>query len=189
MTDNVEEMFEDSVSLSCRLNGKLCEELIPPETSLLTFVREMQGLKGTHMGCMTGHCGACTVLIDGKVAKSCITLAATALRTSITTIEGLAHQDGTLSEIQTAFRDASAFQCGFCAPGMVLTAVELLSSNLDPSEEEIRESLSGNLCRCTGYRSIVAGIQLAAERIRSRRGDRAELSTAQNGKAAPKGED
>ena len=166
MTDHVEEMFHDSVLVTCRLNGRICEELIPPETSLLTFLRDIMGLKGTHMGCMTGHCGACTVLIDGKVAKSCITLAAAAARTSVTTIEGLADDDGRLNEVQAGFRDASAFQCGFCAPGMVLTAVELLSANSNPSEEEIREALSGNLCRCTGYRSIVAGVKLAAERMR-----------------------
>lgn len=165
MDSEAEEMFSDMVLVSCRLNKKICEELVPPETSLLTFLRDDRGLKGTHMGCMTGHCGACTVLIDGKVAKSCVTLAATSSGTSITTIEGLLNEDGSLSTIQTAFHDASAFQCGFCAPGMVLVAVELLSENPDPSEEEIREALSGNLCRCTGYKSIVSAIQLAAKRL------------------------
>lgn len=166
---DTEEMFEDVVLLRGRLNGKLCEELVPPGMSLLTFLREHQGLTGTHMGCMTGHCGACTVLIDDKVAKSCLTMAGTVGGAKITTIEGLANADGTLSVIQDAFRDASSFQCGFCAPGMVLTAVELLATNFDPSETEIREALSGNLCRCTGYRSIVAGIKLAAERLASER--------------------
>ncbi len=163
---NDDEMFEDAVLLTCRLNGKSCEELIPPTTSLLDFLRDTVGLKGTHMGCMTGHCGACTVLIDGKVAKSCITLAATVTRSAITTVEGLADDDGTLSAVQAAFRDTGAFQCGFCAAGMVLTAVELLADNPDPADAEIREALSGNLCRCTGYRSIVASIRLAADRMK-----------------------
>lgn len=166
MTDT-EEMFEDVVLLRSRINGKLCEELVPPGMSLLTFLREDQGLTGTHMGCMTGHCGACTVLIDGKVAKACLTMAVTVGKSKITTIEGLAADDGTLSTLQAAFKDASSFQCGFCAPGMVLTAVELLEANPDPSEMEIREALAGNLCRCTGYSSIIAGIQLAAERLKS----------------------
>ncbi|WP_044661304.1 (2Fe-2S)-binding protein [Sphingobium sp. YBL2] len=167
---DAEEMFEDVVLLRGRINGTLCEELVPPAMSLLTFLREGQGLTGTHMGCMTGHCGACTVLIDGKVAKSCLTMAGTVGGTKITTIEGLADADGTLSVIQQAFRDAGSFQCGFCAPGMVLTAVELLAENATPDETEIREALSGNLCRCTGYRSIVAGIRLAAERLAAERG-------------------
>jgi carbon-monoxide dehydrogenase small subunit len=167
LADGGDDMFEDVVLLRGRINGTLCEELVPPGMSLLTFLREQCGLTGTHMGCMTGHCGACTVLIDGKVAKSCLLMAATLGGSKITTIEGLANDDGTLSLIQSAFRDASSFQCGFCAPGMVLTAVDLLSTDPDPTEPEIREALAGNLCRCTGYRSIVAGIQLAAKRMKS----------------------
>jgi carbon-monoxide dehydrogenase small subunit len=164
VTQTMDEILEDDVLLTCRLNGANCEELVTPGLSLLDFLRDQQRLTGTHMGCMTGHCGACTVLIDGEVAKSCLVMAASAAGKNIQTIEGLSPPDGNLSTIQQAFRDANSFQCGYCAPGMVLTAVSLLSTNPQPSDQEIREALSGNLCRCTGYRSIIAGIRLAAER-------------------------
>ncbi len=158
---DLEELLEDSVLLTCRVNGKPVEAEIAPGTSLLDFLRDERGLTGTHMGCMTGHCGACTVLIDGAVAKSCITLAATVQRRQVTTIEGLKAPDGSLSAVQQAFWDAAGFQCGFCAPGMLLTATELLKENPDPSEDDIRRAMAGNLCRCTGYRKIVDAVRLA----------------------------
>lgn len=167
MATQIEDLLEDSVLLQCRVNGQLRELEIPPYLSLLDLLRDELHLTGTHMGCMTGHCGACTVLVDGKVAKSCITLAATVQRKSITTIEGLAGTNGELNPVQQAFWDAGGFQCGFCAPGMVLTAMELLRNNPTPSEEEIRRALSGNLCRCTGYQSIVRAVTEAARRLRS----------------------
>jgi aerobic-type carbon monoxide dehydrogenase small subunit (CoxS/CutS family) len=167
MTQSLEDILECEVLLQCRLNGTVTEELIPPGLSLLDFLRDRMRLTGTHMGCMTGHCGACTVLIDGRVAKSCLTMAACVSGRALTTVEGLAAKDGSLSDIQQAFRDANAFQCGFCAPGMILATVELLQSNSAPDEEQIREALSGNLCRCTGYRSIVAAVQLAVQRARA----------------------
>ena len=165
MTANLEDLLEDTVLLQCRVNGQSREEVIAPGTSLLDWLRDDLRLTGTHMGCMTGHCGACTVMIDDQVAKACITLAATVQRKSITTLEGLRTGDG-LSPVQQAFWDAAGFQCGFCAPGMVLCAAELLNENPDPSEAEIRQALAGNLCRCTGYQSIVRAVRAAAHRRR-----------------------
>jgi carbon-monoxide dehydrogenase small subunit len=166
MNLSLDVLLEDEVLLQCRLNGRLCEELVTPGVSLLEFVREHKGLTGTHMGCMTGHCGACTVMVDERVAKSCLCAAATVQGKAIMTLEGLAGNDGTLHPVQEAFDEANAFQCGFCAPGMILTTVELLKENPDPSDDDIRAALAGNLCRCTGYRSIVAGVRLAARRLR-----------------------
>jgi carbon-monoxide dehydrogenase small subunit len=162
MAANLDELLEDSVLLQCRINGRACEEEVAPGSSLLDFLRERQQLTGTHMGCMTGHCGACTVLVDGQVAKSCITLAASVQRRQITTIEGLQQADGRLSPVQQAFWDEAGFQCAFCAPGMLLTATELLQENADPTDEEIRRAMVGNLCRCTGYQSIVRAVRAAA---------------------------
>ena len=161
----LEELLEDEYLLQCRVNGKLVEELVPGDMSLLDFIRDRLRLTGTHMGCKTGHCGACTVMIDGEVAKSCICIAPSVDGKKVTTIEGISGKDGTMSVLQQALDDVNAFQCGFCAPGMVLAATELLAENQSPTETEIRAALAGNLCRCTGYRSIVRGIQLAAERM------------------------
>jgi carbon-monoxide dehydrogenase small subunit len=169
VTANLEELLEDSVLLQCRINGRPCEEDIEPGTSLLDFLRERRQLTGTHMGCMTGHCGACTVLVDGQVAKSCITLAATVQRRQITTIEGLKQPDGKLSSVQQAFWDEAGFQCAFCAPGMLLTATELLRENPEPSDEDIRRAMAGNLCRCTGYQSIVRAVRAAASVMKAGR--------------------
>ena len=162
MAANLEELVEDSVLLQCRVNGKACEREIAPGTSLLDFLRDDLRLTGTHMGCMTGHCGACTVMLDGQVAKSCITLAATVQRRQVTTIEGLKGPDGKLSPVQQAFWDEAGFQCAFCAPGMLLAATELLRENPDPSDEDVRRAIAGNLCRCTGYQSIVRAVKAAA---------------------------
>ncbi|MBT8447516.1 MAG: (2Fe-2S)-binding protein [Gammaproteobacteria bacterium] len=157
--------------LQCSINGKRCELEIEPTTSLLDVLREQQRLTGTHMGCMTGHCGACTVLIDGRVAKSCITPAASVQRRKITTIEGLAAADGSLSPVQQAFWDEAGFQCGYCAPGMLLSVVELLEENDAPEDDDIRRAIAGNLCRCTGYQSIVRAARTAAARLRESRAD------------------
>ena len=161
MEVDMKELLEESVLLQCRVNDKTCEEFIHPTTSLLDFLREELGLTGTHMGCMTGHCGACTVMIDGYIAKSCITLAASVQHKKVTTIEGLGDPDD-LHPIQSAFCEEAGFQCAYCSPGMVLSTVELLAENPDPSDEEIRDALAGNLCRCTGYQSIVRAVRMAA---------------------------
>lgn len=166
MADDVQELLEDSVLLQCRVNGAQRESEIAPAISLLDWLRDEQRLTGTHMGCMTGHCGACTVMIDGKVAKSCITLAASVQRKQVTTVEGLKSADGKLSPVQQAFWDAAGFQCAYCAPGMLLTTVELLQDNPDPSDDEIRRALAGNLCRCTGYQSLVRAVREAARVLR-----------------------
>lgn len=163
MATDIQELLEDSVLVQCRVNGALVEEEIHPATSLLDFLRDGLRLTGTHMGCMTGHCGACTVMIDGQVTKSCITLAASVQRKKITTVEGLENKDGSLHPIQQAFCEESGFQCGYCSAGMLLSTLELLRENSNPSDEEIRKSLTGNLCRCTGYQSIVRAVRTASK--------------------------
>jgi aerobic-type carbon monoxide dehydrogenase small subunit (CoxS/CutS family) len=166
MAATPEDLVQDTVLLQCRVNGQACEQEISPGVSLLDFVRDDLRLTGTHMGCMTGHCGACTVMVDGQVAKSCIALAATMHRRQITTIEGLRGADGKLSPVQQAFWDEAGFQCAYCAPGMLLAATALLRENDDPTDDEIRRALAGNLCRCTGYQSIVRAVRVAAARMR-----------------------
>jgi carbon-monoxide dehydrogenase small subunit len=161
-----DDLLEDTVLLRLRVNGQDREVEVQPGQSLLDVLRDDLRLTGTHMGCMTGHCGACTVLIDDRVAKSCITPVATLRRQAIITVEGLAAPDGTLSPVQQAFRDEAGFQCGYCSPGFLLTTVELLGMNPEPTDEEIRHALAGNLCRCTGYQSIVRAIRTAASRKR-----------------------
>lgn len=149
-------------SIQVSVNGvRQCAD-VDPRTLLVRFVRETAGLTGTHVGCLTGDCGACTVLVDGRSAKSCSVLAVTVDNAEITTIEGLASPDGTLSSLQQAFWDEFAFQCGFCLPGMLLTARELLASTPYPSDAEITQAISGNLCRCTGYATILTAIRRAA---------------------------
>ncbi len=164
----LDKILQDTVLLQCRVNGQRVDAEIMPTTSLLDFLRDEQRLTGTHMGCMTGHCGACTVLIDGRVAKACITLAASARRKEVVTIEGIGAADGTLNTVQQAFWDETGFQCGYCAPGMVLSVVQLLNENPDASDLEIRHAIAGNLCRCTGYQSIVRAARVAAGRVRER---------------------
>lgn len=162
MAADMQELLEDSVLLQCRVNGEPRDAEIHSATSLLDFLRDELRLTGTHMGCMTGHCGACTVMVDGRVVKSCITPAATVQRKKITTIEGLADKDGKLHPVQQAFWDESGFQCAYCSPGMVLTTVELLELNPKPTDAEIRLALSGTLCRCTGYQSIMRAVRASA---------------------------
>ena len=153
-------MAKQHIKLS--VNGKAVEGLAEPRTLLVHFIRETLGLTGTHIGCETTHCGACTVDMNGKSVKSCTVLAVQADSAEITTIEGMANADGTLSALQEGFRQMHGLQCGFCTPGMILRAHRLLQENPKPSEAEIRAGISGNLCRCTGYQNIVASVRAAA---------------------------
>ena len=150
--------------LHCRVNGAPFDQEIDPRLLVLDLVRNVAGLKGTRMGCLTGDCGACSVLLDGRVVKSCLVLALSAEDRDVVTIEGAVG----LAAIQDAFVAENGFQCGYCTTGMVLTAAELLKANPRPNEEEIRQALIGNLCRCTGYDSIVAAIQRAADLVGGR---------------------
>ena len=159
------------MNITIDINGKDVSATIEPRVTLLDFVRDMAGLKGTHAGCEHGVCGACTVLLDGEAVRSCLILAAQAEGGEITTIEavdGTARQPGELSVIQDAFCEAHGLQCGYCTPGMVLAAKTLLQHNPTPSREQVREAISGNMCRCTGYVQIIDAIMLAAERLQGR---------------------
>lgn len=147
--------------LRCTINDVAFDHEIDPRLLLVEMIRDVAGLKGTRIGCLTGDCGACTIRIDGDVVKSCLVLALSAEGRAITTIEGAAG----LAEIQRAFVVENGFQCGFCTTGMVLTAAELLRDNPQPSDVEIRRAISGNLCRCTGYDSVVAAVRCAAEAL------------------------
>jgi carbon-monoxide dehydrogenase small subunit len=144
------------------INGRLYQEDVEPRILLSHFLREQIGLTGTHIGCVVGECGACSVLLDGKVVKSCLHLAVQADGREVVTIEGLA-RDGNLNPVQAAFVKHYAFQCGYCTPGMVITSHALLDSNPSPTEEEIRKALAGNLCMCTGYVQIVEAVKEAAK--------------------------
>ena len=151
--------------ISLKVNGKVVEALVEPRTLLIHFLREQLNLTGPHIGCETSHCGACTVDLDGKSVKSCTVFAVQADGADVLTIEGMAAADGTLHPLQEAFREMHGLQCGFCTPGMILRAHRLLQENRNPTEEEIRFGISGNLCRCTGYQNIVKAIQYAAAKI------------------------
>jgi aerobic carbon-monoxide dehydrogenase small subunit len=146
------------------INGRLYEEDVEPRQLLVHFLRETIGLTGAHVGCVVGECGACSILLDGKAVKSCLHLAVQADGREVTTVEGLA-KDGELSQVQEAFVNNYALQCGYCTPGMVITSHALLQSNPDPSEEEIRKALAGNLCMCTGYVQIVEAVKEAAKQM------------------------
>jgi aerobic carbon-monoxide dehydrogenase small subunit len=147
------------VSLSLTVNGKPVKATVDPRTLLVQFLRENLQLTGTHVGCDTAQCGACTVHMNGRAIKSCSMLALQVQGSAITTIEGLATKDGELHPMQAAFRECHGLQCGFCTPGMVMSAVQLLADNPQADEAAIREALDGNLCRCTGYQNIVKSIQ------------------------------
>jgi carbon-monoxide dehydrogenase small subunit len=149
------------------VNGKACDGLAEPRKTLADFLREDLQLTGTHLGCEHGVCGACTILLDGEAVRSCLLFAVQADGCELMTIEGL-EKDGELHPLQEAMRDCHSFQCGFCTPGFLMTAYAYLQEDHEFSEHEIREELSGNLCRCTGYQSIVAGVQLAAVRLGKR---------------------
>ena len=151
----------DRVPVSVTVNGKTVARDVEPRDLLVYFLREDLGLTGTHVGCDTSQCGACTVLVDDRPVKSCTLFAVQANGMQLTTIEGLAN-GGTLHPIQEAFWNEHGLQCGFCTPGFIMTAVALLRSNPNPSEEQIRKGLEGNLCRCTGYTNIVKAVQSAA---------------------------
>ena len=159
------------MNITIDINDKDISATIEPRVTLLDFVRDVAGLKGTHAGCEHGVCGACTVLLDGEAVRSCLILAAQAEGSQITTIEAVdstARQPGELSIIQDAFCESHGLQCGYCTPGMVLAAKTLLQHNPTPSREQVREAISGNICRCTGYVQIIDAILLAAERLQGR---------------------
>ena len=147
------------------VNGAEVEGLVEPRTLLVHFLRENLQLTGTHIGCETTHCGVCTVDMDDMSVKSCTVFAVQANGAAITTVEGMANADGTLSALQEGFRQMHGLQCGFCTPGMIMRAHRLLKENPNPTEEEIRFGIAGNLCRCTGYQNIVKAIQYAAAKL------------------------
>ncbi len=150
-----------AVTVSLTVNGKAASATVEARTLLVQLLREKLGLTGTHVGCDTSQCGACVVIVDGRSVKSCTLLAVQAQGAQVTTIEGLA-KDDKLHPMQEAFRENHGLQCGFCTPGMVLSAVDLVKHNPKPSEREVREWLEGNICRCTGYHNIVKAIQAGA---------------------------
>ena len=145
------------------VNGRSTEAVVEPRLTLADYLREYCGLTGTHLGCEHGACGACTVLLDGQAIRSCLMFAVQAAGMEVTTIEGIATAEGELSPVQTAMRECHGLQCGFCTPGFVMSITALLEHNPSPTDEEIREGLSGNFCRCTGYQSIVNAVHRAAE--------------------------
>lgn len=153
------------IHVTMTVNGAEVEALAEPRTLLVHFLRENLSLTGTHIGCETSHCGACTVDLNGKSVKSCTMFVGQANGASVTTIEGIANADGTLHAVQEAFRQHHGLQCGFCTPGMITRAYRLLQDNPNPTEEEIRYGISGNLCRCTGYQNIVKSVQAAAQEL------------------------
>jgi aerobic-type carbon monoxide dehydrogenase small subunit (CoxS/CutS family) len=151
--------------IAVELNGRRYEGVAEPRTLLSDFIRHVAGLHGTHVGCEHGVCGACTVQLDGEPVRSCLMLAVQADGRSLRTVEGLAPPGGGLHPIQAAFQETHALQCGFCTPGFLMTVEAFLRERPDPSEDEIREALAGNLCRCTGYKAIIEAVELAADRL------------------------
>ncbi len=152
--------------LTLSVNGRAVDTTVEPQRLLVELLRDQLHLTGTHVGCDTSQCGACTVLVDGQAVKSCTMLALQAAGKSVTTIEGLAASDGTLHPLQDAFVACHGLQCGFCTPGMIMAAQGLLATNAKPSDDEVAHALEGNLCRCTGYVNIVAAVQQAAKTLR-----------------------
>ena len=153
------------MKVTITVNGATHTDEVEPRTLLVHYVRETLGLTGTNVGCDTSQCGACTVLMDGQAVKSCTVLAAQADGSEVATIEGLA-RNGALHPVQQGFWEKHGLQCGFCTPGMIMTAVDLLQRNPNPTEAEIRHGLEGNICRCTGYQNIVKAVQYAAENMK-----------------------
>ena len=156
-----------AVKVSMTVNGKAVSHEVEERTLLVNFIRDTLGLTGTHVGCDTAQCGACTVIKDGHAVKSCNILAAQADGAEITTIEGLAAPDGTMHPMQAAFKDCHGLQCGFCTPGMVLSAIDLCAKHPNASAAEVRTQLEGNICRCTGYQNIVKAVQQGAAAMAS----------------------
>ncbi len=165
MSSTVKVGPEELVKVRVKVNGVWYERYVEPRKLLVDFLREDLGLTSVHIGCDTGHCGACTVIMNGKSVKSCMVLAVQADGAEILTLEGLA-KDGKLHPIQEAFWEKHALQCGYCTSGMIMETYYLLSQNPNPTEDEIRRGLSGNLCRCTGYQNIIEAVKLAAQKLR-----------------------
>ncbi len=153
--------------ISLSVNGKLLEGEAEPRTSLADFLRDDLALIGTHIGCEHGVCGACTIMMDGQAVRSCLTLAVQAEGTELMTVEGLLDENHQLHPIQEAFIEEHGLQCGFCTPGFLMSTFELLEKNPSPSDDDIKEALGGNLCRCTGYQSIIKSVRLAAQKLQS----------------------
>jgi carbon-monoxide dehydrogenase small subunit len=153
-------------TISLKVNGKTYEHAVEPRLLLSDFLRHELSLTGTHVGCEHGVCGACTILFDGQAVRSCLILAVQADGHMLTTVEGLATGPGNMHPLQDAFWNTHALQCGFCTPGFLMTLIPFLESNPNPSTDEVRHAISGNLCRCTGYQHIVEAVTLAAERMR-----------------------
>lgn len=150
------------VQVHLTVNGEATDDVVEPRLTLADFLRERCGLTGTHLGCEHGVCGACTVLVDGAAVRSCLMFACQANDTEVTTIEGISGPDGGLNHVQEAFRSEHGLQCGFCTPGFIVTVTAFLAEHPDPTDQEIREALSGNICRCTGYQGIIKAVQRAA---------------------------
>jgi carbon-monoxide dehydrogenase small subunit len=159
------------VTVTFTVNGEARSGTVEPRLTLADFLRERCHLTGTHLGCEHGVCGACTVLVDGAAVRSCLMFAVQAAGSEVTTIEGLGTGDGELTPVQQAFRDCHGLQCGFCTPGFVVSITAFLRDHPDPTDEEIRHALSGNLCRCTGYQGIVRATRQAAEVMQAAGGD------------------
>ena len=157
--------MEKEFAVSVKVNGQQYERRINPRTLLVDFLRDELGLTGTHIGCDTGHCGACTVMLNGVTVKSCLLLAAQVNNSELKTIEGVA-VNGKLHPIQEAFLEHQALQCGYCTPGMILSSIFLLQRNPNPNEEEIKRGIEGNLCRCTGYLNIVKAVKAASAKMK-----------------------
>ena len=157
-------MSETLHKVSVEVNGKPREGLVPARLSLVDWLRDELRLTGTHVGCEHGICGACSVMLDGEPVRSCLMYTVQASGHRVTTVEGLAKPDGSMSALQDAFCETHGLQCGYCTPGMLIAAQGLLNSSPNPSEEQIRDAIGGNLCRCTGYQQIVEAVQLAAHR-------------------------
>lgn len=154
-----------SIKIRVKVNGMEYSHSVEPRLLLVYYLRDVLRLTGTHVGCDTSSCGACTIHLNGKATKCCTMLAVQADGSEITTIEGMAH-NGELHPLQEAFRECHGLQCGFCTPGIIMTMAEVLQNNPAPTEEEIREALKGNFCRCTGYHNIVKSVQYAAEKMK-----------------------
>jgi carbon-monoxide dehydrogenase small subunit len=155
----------DSRSISVEVNGQTYEREVPARRLLVHFLRDDLDLTGTHIGCDTGNCGACTIQVDGQAVKSCMMLAVQADGARLRTVEDLASDDGELTPLQRAFSTHHALQCGYCTPGMLMSATALLEANPSPSEHEVRAALQGNICRCTGYWNIIDAVQAAAQEV------------------------